>query len=190
VEDLLRNRRVRIHYILTTLLLILPTSALAQSRVPAEGSMAAGAEAGFFAPAEDDLDLTPVVGGFFEYYFSPRLSIRPGIALLDTGFDIGDPDDSVRQVRFGADLIYNWERGEWHPFAGGGLSIHSLRLKDNGHAFGDSEQQLGVSGLGGVEYFFRRRTSLKFEGRVQFVDDAFGFGASGVSGTAGVKWYF
>ena len=114
--------------------------------------MAAGAEAGFFAPAEDDLDLTPIVGGFFEYYFTPRLSIRPGIAFLDTGFDIGDPDDSVRQVRFGADLIYNWERGEWHPFAGGGLSIHSLRLKDNGHAFGDSEQQLGVSGLGGVEY--------------------------------------
>ena len=114
--------------------------------------MAAGAEAGFFAPAEDDLDLTPIVGGFFEYYFTPRLSIRPGVAFLDSGFDIGDPDDSVRQVRFGADLIYNWERGEWHPFAGGGLSVHSLRLKDNGHAFGDSEQQLGVSGLGGVEY--------------------------------------
>ncbi len=114
--------------------------------------MAAGAEAGFFSPAEDDLDLTPIVGGFFEYYFTPRLSIRPGVAFLDSGLDIGDPDDSVRQVRFGADLIYNWERGEWHPFAGGGLSVHSLRLKDNGHAFGDSEQQLGVSGLGGVEY--------------------------------------
>ena len=152
--------------------------------------MAAGAEAGFFAPAEDDLDLTPNVGGFFEYYFTPRLSVRPGVAFLDQGFDIGDPDDSVRQVRIGADLIYNWERGEWHPFAGGGLSIHSLRLKDNGQAFGDTEQQLGVSGLGGVEYFFGRRTSLKFEGRVQFVDDAFGLGAGGVSGTAGVKWYF
>ena len=113
--------------------------------------MAAGAEAGFFAPAEDHLGLTPIVGGFFEYYFTPRMSIRPGISFLDAGFDIGDPKDGVRQVRLGADLIYNWERGEWHPFAGGGLSVHSLRLKDNGHAFGDSEQQLGVSGLGGVE---------------------------------------
>jgi Outer membrane protein beta-barrel domain len=190
VEVLLSKRPVRIHYILMTLLLVPPTSALAQSRVPAEGSMAAGADAGFFAPADDDLDLAPIVAGFFEYYFTPRLSIRPGVAFLDSGFDIGDPDDSLRQVRVGADLIYNWERGEWHPFAGGGLSVHSLRLKDNGHAFGDSEQQLGVSGLGGVEYFFRRRTSLKFEGRVQFVDDAFGTGHGGVSGTAGVKWYF
>ena len=151
--------------------------------------MAAGAEAGFFAPADDDLDLSPILGGFFEYYFTPRLSIRPGIAFLDPGFDLED-DDSLRQMRIGADVVYNWERGKWHPFAGGGLSVHSLRLKDNGTAFGDSEHQLGVSGLGGVEYFFRRRTSLKFEGRAHFIDDAFGLDPGGFSGTAGVKWYF
>jgi hypothetical protein len=161
------TRLVRIPYIVATLVLILSTSALAQSRVPSEGSMAAGAEAGFFASADDDLDLSPIVGGFFEYYFTPRLSLRPGIALLDPDFDRND-EDSLRQVRIGADLLYNWERGKWHPFAGGGLSVHSLRLKDNGVAFGDSENQLGVAGLGGVEYFFRRRTSLKFEGRAQF----------------------
>lgn len=183
-------RSVRIPYILLTLLLCAPTSALAQARVPDEGSMAAGAEAGFMAPADDALDATPIIGGFFEYYFTPRLSIRPSLMFLDPGFDIGDPEDSVRHVRFGGDLIYNWERGAWHPFAGGGLSIHSLRLKDNGRAFGDSENQLGLSGLGGVEYFFRSRTSLKFEGRAQFVDDVLGFDAGGFSGTAGVKWYF
>jgi hypothetical protein len=182
-------RLVRNHYIFTTFLLILPTSALAQSRVPAEGSRAAGVEAGFFAPSDDELDLTPVVGGFFEYYFTPRVSIRPGIAFIDPAFD-RDDEDSLRQVRIGADVIYNWERGKWHPFAGGGLSIHALRLKDNGVGFGDSEHQLGVSGLGGVEYFFRRRTSLKFEGRAQFVDDVFSLDPGGFSGTAGVKWYF
>jgi hypothetical protein len=183
-------RSVRNHYIAATLLLILPTAALAQSRVPHEGSMAAGAEAGFYAPADDALDATPIVGGFFEYYFTPRVSVRPSVMFLDPGFDIGDPEDSVRHVRFGGDVIYNWERGEWHPFVGGGLSIHSLRLKDNGRGFGDSENELGVSGLGGVEYFFRDRVSLKFEGRAQFVDDAFGFDAGGFSGTVGVKWYF
>ena len=151
--------------------------------------MAAGAEAGFFAPVDDDLELSPIVGGTFDYYLTPRLSIRPGIAWLDPAYDFDD-EDSVRQVRIGADLLYNWERGRWHPFVGGGLSLSSLRLKDNGVAFGDSEHQLGVSGLGGVEYFFRRRTSLKFEGRAHFVDDVFGFDPGGVSGTAGVKWYF
>jgi hypothetical protein len=181
---------VRIRYTLTTLLLILPTAALAQPRVPHEGSMAAGAEFGFFAPSEDALDVSPILGGFFEYYFTPRLSVRPGIAFLDPGFDVGDPEDSVRQVRIGADVLYNWEGGKWHPFAGGGLSVHSLRLKDNGHAFGDTNNQLGLAGLGGVEYFFRQRTSLKFEGRAQFVDDVFALDPGGFSGTVGVKWYF
>jgi len=185
----LRLRHVRIRYIVATLLLILPTSALAQSRVPSEGSMAAGAEAGFFKPADGDLDATPIIGGFFEYYFTPRLSVRPGVTFLDPGFDLED-GDSLRQMRIGADVIYNWERGKWHPFAGGGLSVHSLRLKDNGVGFGDTAHQLGVSGLGGAEYFFRRRTSIKFEGRAQFVDDAFGLDPGGFSGTAGVKWYF
>lgn len=183
-------RSVRFHYIAATLLLILPTAALAQSRVPHEGSMAAGAEAGFYAPVDDALDATPIVGGFFEYYFTPRVSIRPSLMFLNPGFDIGDPEDSVRHLRFAGDVIYNWEKGEWHPFAGGGLSIHSLRLKDNGHAFGDTHNEIGAAGLGGVEYFFKERVSLKFEGRVQFVNDAFGFDTSGFSGTVGVKWYF
>jgi hypothetical protein len=183
-------RLVRIRYIISVLalLLALPASSFAQ-RVPDEGTMAAGAEFGFLASGDDDLEGSPILGGFFEYYFTPRLSIRPGLTFLDADFDSED-DDSLRQVRIGADVIYNWERGKWHPFAGGGVSVYSLRLKDNGRAFGDSANQLGLSGLGGVEYFFNRRTALKFEGRAMFVDDAFGFDPGGFSGTVGVKWYF
>jgi hypothetical protein len=188
VEAIVTTRLVRISCILCALLFSLTTSARAQ-RVPSEGSMAAGGEVGFFAPGDDDLELSPIVGGFFEYYFTPRLSIRPGIVFLDPALDDND-EDSLRQVRFGADVIYNWERGRWHPFVGGGISASSLRLKDNGVGFGNTERQLGISGLGGVEYFFRRRTSLKFEGRALFVDDVFGLDPGGVSGTAGVKWYF
>jgi hypothetical protein len=182
------TRPIRIVCIVGVLSLTLSSSALAQ-RVPAEGTLAAGGEAGVVAPADDALELSPIVGGFFEYYFTPRLSIRPGVYFLDPKLD-PDEDDSLRHVRFGADVIYNWERGRWHPFLGGGISASSLRLKDNGIGFGSTERQLGVSGLGGVEYFFRRRTSFKFEGRALFVDDVFGLDPGGVSGTAGVKWYF
>jgi opacity protein-like surface antigen len=135
------------------------------------------------------LSPSPVLGGFFEYYFTPRLSVRPNLAFLDAGFD-DENDDSLRQMRLGADVIYNWEFGKWHPFAGGGLSVHTLRLKDNGVAFGDSANQLGLSALGGAEYFFNARTAVKFEGRAQFVDDAFSLDPGGFSATAGVKWYF
>jgi hypothetical protein len=183
---------VRIRYIALALLLAFPTSSLAQrasARVPAEGSMAAGGEVGFLASGDDDLTPSPVVAGFFEYYFTPRLSIRPGLTFLDAGFDRED-DDSLRQARLGVDVIYNWERGKWHPFAGGGVGVHMLRLKDNGVSFGDTANQFGLSVLGGAERFFNRRTSVKFEGRAQFVDDAFGFDPGGFSGTVGIKRYF
>jgi hypothetical protein len=182
-------RLVRIRYIALALLLAFPRSALAQSQVPDEGMMAAGGDLGLMLPSDDDLNATPIVQGFFEYYFTPRLSIRPAIAFLDPGFDLED-EDSLRQMRIGADVIYNWEFGKWHPFAGGGLAVYSLRLKDNGHAFGDSANQFGVSGLGGAEYFFNRLTTIKFEGRAQIVDDAFGFSAGGFAATVGVKRYF
>jgi opacity protein-like surface antigen len=187
-------RLVPYRYIVLALLLTIPTPALAQraspgARVPAEGSMAAGGEAGFIASGDDDLTPSFIVGGFFEYYFTPRLSLRPSVTFLDAGFD-DENDDSLRQTRLGADVIYNWERGKWHPFAGGGLGVHSLRLKDNGRAFGDTANQFGLTALGGAEYFFNRRTSLKFEGRAMFVDDAFGLDPGGFAGTVGVKRYF
>jgi opacity protein-like surface antigen len=187
-------RLVPYRYIVLAALLTFPTSALAQrpspgARVPTEGSMAAGGEAGFLVSGDDDLTPTPIVGGFFEYYFTPRLSIRPSITFLDAGFDL-EEEDSLRQTRLGADVIYNWERGKWHPFAGGGLGVHALRLKDNGRPFGDTANQFGVTALGGAEYFFNRRTSVKFEGRAQFVDDAFGVDPGGFAGTVGVKRYF
>jgi len=65
-----------------------------------------------------------------------------------------------------------------------------VRLKDNGHAIGDGANQLGIGGLGGVEYFVNRRNAFKFEGRAQFVDDVFGVDPSGFAATAGFKHYF
>jgi hypothetical protein len=185
-------RRVPIRYIVLALVLAVPVSTFAQARarrVPHEGSMAAGGEIGFLSSSDDELDPSLLFGGFFEYYFTPRLSIRPGVLFVDSGFDFED-EDSLRNRRIGADVIYNWERGVWHPFAGGGLGVHSLRLKDNGHAFGDTNNQLGVTLLGGVEYFFNRRTTLKLEGRGMFVEDAFGLDPGGFAATIGVKHYF
>jgi len=64
-----------------------------------------------------------------------------------------------------------------------------LHLRDNGRSIGDSND-LGVAGLGGAEYFVNRRNALKFEGRVEFVDDVFGVNPSGLAATVGFKHYF
>jgi hypothetical protein len=150
--------------------------------------MAVGGEVGIFFP-DDVFEASPIVGGSFEYYPAPRLSLRPSVMFLDPGFD-REPGDSLRQTRIGFDVIYNWERGKWHPFVGGGAAAHMLRLKDNGHVVGEGTNQLGITGLGGVEYFVNRYNALKFEGRAHFVDDAFGVDPGGFAATVGFKHYF
>jgi len=54
--------------------------------VPAAGVMAVGGEVGLFVP-DDVFEPTPIVGGFFEYYPTARLSLRPSVMFLDAGFD-------------------------------------------------------------------------------------------------------
>jgi hypothetical protein len=150
--------------------------------------MAAGGEAGIFVP-DDAFNPSLIIGGFFEYYPTARISLRPSVMFLDPRFD-SRPGDGIRQARIGFDVIYNWERGEWHPFAGGGVAVHTLRLRDNGRAFGERSNEFGAAGLGGVEYFIDGRNALKFEGRVQFVGDVFGANPSGLAATVGFKHYF
>jgi hypothetical protein len=150
--------------------------------------MAVGGEVGMFAPSEN-LEGSLIVSGFYEYYVSPRVSLRPSVTFLSPGLD-REPTDGLRQTRYGFDVLYNWERGKWHPFVGGGVAAHALQLKDNGHGIGDSVAELGVAGLGGVELFLDRRNALKFEGRAQFVGNAFGFDPGGFALTVGYKRYF
>lgn len=165
----------------------LPAAAHAQARVPDAGMMAVGGEAGFFLPS-DDLDAAPIIGGLFEYYPVPRLGLRGSVMFTNPSFDFS-PEDHARQTRLGFDVIYNWERGQWHPFAGAGLGAHLVDIRRRGDSlFDDSE--VGLSLLGGVEYFFNRRTTFKIEGRLQFVGDVRGADPSGFAATFGVKRYF
>jgi hypothetical protein len=183
-------RTVRILYIAVLLgFAVPPTDALAQRRgsVPDRGMMAAGGEVGFFVP-DDEFGAAPIFGGLFEYYVTPRVGLRASVSRTSLEFDRGT-DDALNQLRFGFDVIYNWEGGKWHPFAGGGLGIHPLSIEENDFELAD-DTEIGLNLLGGVEYFFDRRTTFKIEGRFQFVDDVLGADPSGAAVTFGMKWYF
>jgi len=171
-----------------TLVGLVTSPSVAQRRVPDTGMVAVGGEAGVFIP-DDEFEAAPMIGGLFEYYATPRLGLRGSVTFVDPDFDRGT-DDSLRQVRLGFDVIYNWERGKWHPFAGGGLGAHLLQVKENGRSLGDDQTELGVTALGGVEYFFNRRTTFKIEGRFHFVDDIGPSDPSGFAATFGIKRYF
>lgn len=166
-----------------------PVLTSAQTRQPGEGAVAVGGAVGAFLPSDDALDNAPHFEGQFQFQFTPRVGVRFGVGFTDPSFK-SESEDSLRQVRIGADLIYNWEHGAWHPYVGAGLGAHLLQLKDNGNDFGDGESKLGGAALSGVEYFFTRDATLTGEARYQFVDDIDGLSPSGLLLAIGVKKYF
>ncbi|MGE3274853.1 MAG: outer membrane beta-barrel protein [Vicinamibacterales bacterium] len=161
----------------------------AAQSVPEQGHVALGADIGLFAPTDDQFDNGLLADGFIEYYFTDRLSLRGGLAATSPAFVRGT-DDSLRQFRLAADGIYNWEMGRIHPFAGGGLGLHLLQVKQNGEPIGESSTKLGISILGGIEYFLDTQWTLKAEGRFQWVDDPALVNPDGLALTVGVKRYF
>lgn len=176
-------------FVVLAVVLVMPARASAQARQPAEGAIAVGGAVGAFLPTEDALDNALNLEGQLQFQFTPRVGLRFGVGWTDPGFDRED-EDSLRQIRIGADLLYNWEHGAWHPYVGGGLGAHLLQEKDNGRDLGDGESKLGGSVLGGVEYFFTRDTVITGEARYQVVQDIRGLSPSGLLLAAGLKKYF
>lgn len=167
-------------------LTLLPALASAQ---PQGGQFAAGADVGLFFPADDQFDSALFWGGFLEGYATPRVGIRGSLFVTSPEYERGT-DEHERQIRLGADVIYNWEGGRVHPFVGAGLAAHFLQFTDNGEDVGDSDSRLGFDVLGGLEYFLNRAWTVKGEGRYQWVDDRRGVNPDGLVLTIGLKRYF
>ena len=174
--------------ILSAVLLTLPEPSWAQ-RVPATNSAAVGGEVGVFLPREESLTTGPTLEGFYEYYMTPRNSLRMGVGWANPKFD-SESSDSLRHIRVALDTVYNWEGGAIHPFVGAGIGVYFLQFRDNGHNLGDSESKLGGTLFGGAEFFTGRRTSVKAEARYHLVQNIGGFNPDGLALTIGLKQYF
>jgi hypothetical protein len=181
--------RPLLNSILFAAALAAPPVAHAQGRVPATDSAAVGGEIGTFLPRQDGLDSGLTLEGFYEYYFAPRTSVRLGMGWANPSFERGT-DENMRYVRVAGDLVYNWEGGGVHPFAGAGLGIYFLQFTDEGESIGDSETKFGGTLFGGAEIFAGRTVAIKAEARYHVVSDAGSFDPDGLSVTVGVKKYF
>ena len=183
------RRSIQHFSVFAVLMLWLPAAASAQRRVPATDAAAVGGEVGLFVPRSDALDTGLALEGFYEYYFTPRGSLRLGLGWLNPHFS-GRQEDSLRTLRVAVDGVYNWERGELHPFVGGGIGIYFLQPQNNGNSVGDSETKTAATVFGGAEFFTSRKLSIKAEGRYHIVGDAFGVNPDGLELTIGLKKYF
>jgi len=169
-------------------LTLVPATALAQP-VPNAGQVAAGGEFGVFLPADDQLDPGWILGGLIEFYASQRVGIRGTVTSIRNDYNNRDDDDE-RQLRFGADVIYNWEDGTVHPFLGAGIAMHWLRFYDNDENVGENDTEFGMQVLGGAEFFLNRDWTIKAEARYQWVPDRPHVDPDGLGLTVGVKAYF
>lgn len=175
--------------ILPVVILGVASTATAQTRVPDTGMFAVGADVGLGFPTESELEQTVPFGGYFEYYFTPRMSVRPSVFFSSP--QVGnEPDTNMRDRRVSIDGIYNWERGAWHPFAGAGLGIHMLKVEENDFELADGTK-LGLDLLAGIEYFTNRDMVIKGEFGYQPIDNLSGWPApSSFMFSVGLKWYF
>jgi opacity protein-like surface antigen len=172
------------------LCLLASSVATAQEREPHSGSMAAGFDIGAFVPKDGTFESSLVLNALYEYYLTPRVSLRTEFGWADPSFK-REGSDSLRQLPLRLDVNYNWEGGKWHPFVGAGVGAYFLQTRDNGQSFGDSETNAGFNFGGGAEYFLTRNFSLKGEGRYHVIDDTrSGLDPSGFAITGGVKKYF
>jgi opacity protein-like surface antigen len=170
-------------------MLMAATSSPALAQTPRTDSAAVGADVGVFLPRADSLKSGIEVDGFYEYYLSPRTSVRLGGGWMNPKLERED-DDSIRYFRVGGDLVYNWEGGSIHPFAGVGLGVYFLQETDNGDSFGDQDTKFGGALFGGAEFFTSNTLAVKAEAKYHVVTNADGFNLDGLSLTIGLKKYF
>lgn len=167
----------------------LPATAAAQGRMPQKDAGALGAEVGVFLPRQDGMTTGPEIAGFYEYYLTARESLRVGGGWANPKNE-ADSNLRTRQIRFGVDLIHNWEGGAVHPFVGAGLGTYFLQPRLNGTNLGDSATKIGGTILGGVEFFTSNTFAVKGEARYSIVQKSGPYNPSGLSLTLGVKSYF
>jgi opacity protein-like surface antigen len=178
------------NFILIVLMAAMPATAAAQ-RVPAANSGAVGGDVGVFLPRDSQLSSGLSLEGFYEYYFTPRVSIRTGLGWSNPQYDEArDPDASLRHLRIAVDLVHNWEGGNIHPFVGAGIATYILQQRDGGRNLGDSQSELGGTLFGGIELFTSPTVAFKAEGRYHVVPRAFGLDPDGFALTVGLKKYF
>ena len=178
--------------IIAVVLSLVPVMAQAQGRTPRTDSAAVGFDIGLFKPNEDVLNATVSLDGFYEYYLSPRTSVRFGLGYIAPDYEF-EQDETLRYISVGGDVIYNWEGGAVHPFVGAGVGVYIMQPRENGNDVAESESKLGVSVLGGLEYFTSNTVALKGEASYHFISDVDNFGPRNPNGlklSIGLKKYF
>jgi hypothetical protein len=191
MDDVKGGQQMTARRILLLIIIVLgsvTSAASAQPRVPDTGMGAVSGSIGLIFP-KDPFETDVALAGAFDYYFTPRVSLRPGVMWAEP--DVEDHDESLRRFGLMADVIYNWERGKWHPFVGAGIGAYFFQPKAAGESFRDDETNIGGNVGGGIEYFTTRTTVIKGEVQYHFIEQgSLPQSPSALTLMVGLKKYF
>jgi hypothetical protein len=137
-----------------------PQPAASQSKPPRENTVAIGGSVGFLASDNGTPDVAQVlqattgnVDAFFEYYYTPRASLRVMYGWASPEFE-ATVGGSLRRQHLTFGFVYNWELGGFRPFATIGGGAHFLNSRKTDQPDHRVNKPGGLLGWG-VEYFFR-----------------------------------
>jgi len=176
--------------VLVVLLVAWVVPALAQEYEPHRGTVALGADFGFYVSDEVfNVGFTP--DAYVEVYPTSRLSLR-----LLGGWarpEYVDGGRSLDHIRGTLSAVYNWEAGYWHPFVSAGIGLFSIQyVVGDGENVGARFRRSSLDAGAGVEYFWRPTIALKFEAQYHWMRALRDVqsGPAGWALTAGLKRYF
>ena len=166
----------------------------APARAPAKDMWAVGGSIGVSIPTDPSLDSGFDISGNIERYLTSRVSVRGQLGTAWWDIVGRHFTGTVNPVYLDGNLIYNWEGGKWHPYVTGGIGLYHFRSEES-LAPNGSDTNFGGNVGGGIEYFYRRRSTITGEGLYHAVGAfntplaTFNEGSSWTF-TVGLKHYF
>jgi hypothetical protein len=115
---------------------------------------------------EGDFDPDQIYGGVhFELgEFARDVRFRP---VLEVGFG-----DDVTLLQAIADVHYVFSKVQvWKPYVGGGVGLTFVKLNDAPSGVDDTDNEIGLMGVGGIETKLKSATKFFLEVRVGLGDD-------------------
>ncbi len=129
--------------------------------VPDRGMSAVGVSLGVSGPGDDRLENGLVLSVWGERYMTRRVSFRGMVSGNWWGVIDGPEEDGVSPISGKVNLVYNWERGKWHPYATAGLGVYKFRFTEDD--IDSSATTFGFNIGGGAEYFVRLKDTIVVE---------------------------
>jgi len=161
-------RRCLVVLVTAALVIAVATPAAAQQRrrearrpVPDAGMLAVGMSVSASIPSEPALMNGITLGASAEGYFTPRVSIRGQFS--GSWWDIFGHsfNGTVNPMVFTGNVVYNFERGVWHPYVTGGAGIYHYRFTEG--VTTSSDTKAGANFGGGAEFFVSRHDTFSGE---------------------------